>query len=493
MSQPNGAAVMATVLPSVLLLLAAAASALIGWRRPGLPVSFHRWLASIGLLGAAGAALITLHGLIRTSGLGLVAFSGAVVADRFAVYAQILLCVVALLGMLGAGTAVPRLGHRTPAFHALVLTATAGGTVIAVQWEMGVLVAGVGLLVLSLVAIVALEKTAGTAGEAALKQLAGAGAAVAVLAYGLAMVFGATGTTDLAATRDLFIRADSLEGLGLAMTLLGLCCLVGAAPLHQWMLQVAKGSSGALAAVAVSLGATAGGIALVRAMVSGFGATLRPWVVLAAVVAAAACLYPALLALTSAGLRRLIGLGVSVQGGLLVAALLGSGIGGDGRPAGGVVALLFALGVFALAALASFQAVGLLDAQGIGTEVAQLKGLTRRAPGTALILTLGLAGLAGLPPLATFIARLLIAEASFAGGYAWVAVVSLAAWVIYAVAVLRCLTNVFVEDDDAPVAAPITHRLARVVATCCAVSGVLASIVAGPILYAAQGAALSLR
>ena len=493
MLHPNGTAVVATVLPSVLLLAIAAVGAFLGWRRPDLPVSFQRWLAAIGLVGAAFAALITLSGLTKTSGVGLVAFSGGIVADRFAVYAELLLCAVGLLGMLGAGTAAQRLGRRAPAFHALVLTATAGGTIIAIQWEMGVLVAGTGLLVLSLVGLVALEKTASAAGEAALKQLAGAGAALALLLYGLAIVFGATGTTDLAATRPLFIRADSLEGLGLAMALLGLCYLVGATPLHRWLLQVANGSSGAVAAVVVSLGATAGGIALVRVMVSGFSATLRPWVLLAAVLAAIACLYPALLALASSGVRRLIGLGVSLQGGLLLTALLGSGIGGDHRSAGGVVALLFGLGVFALAALASFQAVGLLEAQGIGTDLRQLRGLARRAPGTAAVLALGLAALAGLPPLAGFIARLLIAETSVAGGFAWVAAASLVAWVVYAIPVLHFLAALFVDDEEAPPAAPSAQRLARVVATCCAVFGILASLLAGPILYAANGAALSLH
>jgi NADH-quinone oxidoreductase subunit N len=228
-------------------------------------------------------------------------------------------------------------------------------------------------------------------------------------------------------------------------------------------------------------------------MVSGFSTGLRPWVVLAGVLAAIACLYPAVLALAATSVRRLIGLGVSLQGGLLLTAILGSGLGGDHRLAGGVVALLFALVVFALASLASFQAVGMLEAHGIGTEVSQVRGLSRRAPGTAALLSLGLAGLAGLPPLAGFIARLLIAESAVAGGFAWVAVASLAAWLIYAIPVLRCLAALFVEDEDAPAAVPAVHRLARVVATCCAGFGILASILAGPILYAANGAALSVH
>lgn len=227
-ADPNGAAVFVTTLPTVLLLALAGVTALIGRVRPGLPASFHRWLSSIALVGAGAAAVITLDGLTHTRGLGLAAYAGAVVADRMGVFAVLLLCATGLVAVLTSGAAAHRLGPRLPAFHALVLTATAGGTVIAVQWEMGMLVVGLGLLVISLVGLVALEKTAEAPGEVALRALAGGGVALALLLYGLAILYGATGSTDLAATAGLLVHAGPLEGLGLALTVLGLAYLVGA-------------------------------------------------------------------------------------------------------------------------------------------------------------------------------------------------------------------------------------------------------------------------
>jgi NADH-quinone oxidoreductase subunit N len=454
MPAPNGMAVFATLLPTSFLVVLAAVGGLLGWLRPGLPPSFHRWLGALALVAAGAAAVVTFRGVALTNGVGLAAYAGGVVADRFGTFAVLLLCATGLLAILTSGAAEERLGSRLPAYHALVLTAIAGGTVLAVQVEMGMLVVGLGILVISLISIVAVEKTAEAPGLAAFRSLVSAGVALALMLYGLAIIYGATGTTDLAAVRGQFVHSAPLEGLGLALTLLGLAYLVGAPPLHHWMLQVSAASTGAVAGAVVSLAVAAGGIALVRVMVSGFSATMHPWVVLAGVLGAAACLYPALLSVVAGSVRRLIGLGACLQGGLLLSALVGSGLGSGGQSAGGVMAMLFALVVFVLAIQASFQAVGRLEADGIGGSMVGVRGLARRSPMTAALLSLGLAGLAGLPPLAGFLARILIASSAVAGGYAWVAAASVAASTIYAVTVLRWIAAAYVEDDELPVVAP---------------------------------------
>jgi NADH-quinone oxidoreductase subunit N len=493
MPDPSGAAVFTTMLPAAMLVVAAGVVALLGWFRPGLPPSFHRWLGSIALVGAGIAALITFHALGNTGGVGLVAYAGAVIADRFDAYAVLLLCGAGLVATLTSGAAAARLGPRMPAFQALVLTATAGGVVIAAQWEMGMLVTGLGLLVISLIGMVALEKTAEPPGEAAFRALVTAGVAMALLLYGLAIIYGATGTTNLAATRGQFVHGAALEGLGLALTLVGLAFLVGAPPLHHWLLQVAAASSGAVAGAVISLAVASGGIALVRVMISGFSPGMRPWVVLAAVLGAVACLYPAIVSLAAGSVRRLIALGVCLQGGLLLTALIANGVGRDYLSAQGAVALLFALLVFVLAIQASFQAAARLDADGIGSGISDIRGLGRRSPMTAGLLCLGLVGLAGLPPFAGFLARILIAETAMAVGYSWLAAASVVASAIYVVPVLRCLAAVLVEDDDLPALVSTSPWLPGLVGAACAVFGIAAFALAGPLIFAAHGAASALR
>jgi NADH-quinone oxidoreductase subunit N len=483
-----------TLLPTTLLLLAALVCAVLGWRLPALPGSVHRAIGCIGLLAAVADAVALFHGIAGPVGVGLNAFGGGVVDDRFSTYAVVLVCGVGLVATLGAGTADQRLGTRAPAHQALLLAAAAGATTLADQSEMAMLVAGLALLMPSLLGMVALEKTSDGAVRAGLRQLAGAGVALALLVYGLAMVYGATGSTDLATTRSLLPHTSgALEGLGLGLVVLGLAHLVGAPPLHHWMVQVARGSHGAVAAAVVGLSGAAGGVTMVRVMVSGFGPGLRPWVVMAAIVAAIACLYPAVVSLTSSTLRGLVGLGASLQGGLLIAALVGAGTGIDGRASGGVDALLYGLAGFAAAVLTSLLAVAILEGGGAGPQLTDLRGLARRSPLGASLLAVGLAGLGGLPPTAGFVARVLVVQSSVAAGYAWVGVAAVAASAVYAVAVLRALAAVFVEDDDAPALAPPGPRLARAAASACAGCAVAATVLAGPLVYAANSASLSLH
>ncbi len=483
-----------TILPTSVLLLAALIVALLGWRLPWVPPGVHRVIGAVGVVAAIVAALSLLRGISGLIGVGLDDYGGAVIDDRFGIYAAVLVCGVGLLATLASGTAAERLGPRASAYHALLLTATAGATALVIQSEMAMLIAGLALLVPSLVGLVALEKTSDGPAEAALRQLVGAGVAVALLVYGLAIVYGATGTSDLASTRSLLPHGSGvLEGLGLALILVGLAYVVGAAPLHHWMIQVARHSQGAIAGSVIAMAGSAGGLTLVRVLVSGFSQSLRPWVVLAAVLAAIACAYPALLSLTATTVRGLVGLGASLQGGLIFAALVGTGTGIDGKTNGGVDALLFGLAAFALAVLTSFLAIALLEAGGVGSRLSDMRGLSRRSPLGATLLAVGLAGLAGLPPLAGFLTRLLVVQSAVAGGYAWLGVAAVAASVIYAVAVLRALGAVFVEDDDAPAIVSEAPGLARLAAGACALFGVAATVLAGPILYVANGATLSLH
>jgi NADH-quinone oxidoreductase subunit N len=483
-----------TMLPTSLLLAGATLVALLGAAFREMPPLISRVVALVALLAAIVAALFTLRAITGPVGVGADAFAGSVVADRFSVYAVVLVCGVGVLCALGSGTAGERLAGRAAAFHALLLTATAGATVIAGQWEMGMLVAGLALLLPALVGMAALDKATQGAGEAALRQLAETAVALAVLLLGLALVYGATGSTDLGAVRTQLPGASpALQGLGLALTLLGLVQLVGATPLHRWLVLTVRSSHGAVAAAVVGLSTATGGVALIRVFVSGFTASFRPWVVLAAVVAVIATLYPAVLSLRAVSVRTLVALGISIQGGLLLAALLATGTAIDGRTGGGLDAALFGMVGFVLATLACLLALGILDGVDLGSGIADLRGLSRRHPLSAALLALGLAGLAGLPPLAGFLTRILVAQSDVAAGYAWVAVATGAATVIYAVPVLRALAAMFVEDEDEPAVVSGVPRLSRLAAGAAAVFGILAMILAGPLMYAANSAGLTLH
>lgn len=494
MSHQYRLGIIVELLPTAMLLGTALFIALLAIVRPRSDVSVYRWLAVLGFAGALVASLIELYGMrLNNDGVGLVTFAGAILADRLDIYVDGVVCALGMLLSLGVSDAWREVHRRVPALYALLLGAAAGISLVVAEREMAALVTGVALLVVCLAGITALPKSQARPVEAALKQLVIVIAGVAVLLEGLALVYGATGSTDLARSRGAFSAGAGLEGLALALCLLGVCALLGAVPLHQWVVHAAEGLPGALAAAVLGLGGIGGAVALVRVTGSGFGAQMRPWIALASVVAAVATVHPAVMALRERDVRRLAGRLAVLQAGLLIAAALGSGLGGDGRPAGGLTALMLGAALFALATMTTFLACGALAGSGLSLELESLRGLGRRAPGEAISLTLGLAALAGLPPLAGFLARILIVQSVIAGGYAWVALVLVLTSVIAAVPVLRVISLVYVESGEEAVLTQGAPRIARLAIATAAILGVAATFLAQPLLAVASGGAVAVH
>ncbi|MGI8847076.1 MAG: proton-conducting transporter membrane subunit [Candidatus Dormibacteria bacterium] len=494
MSHQYRADIIFTLLPVALLLGSAAIIGAIGALRRGTHPGWYRAIAVVGLLGASAAGLNALYRMrFSPNFVGIDTMAGGILGDRFAVFAECAACGLAVLVILGASLGWVALHGRRAAFHSLVLTAAAAIALMANTREMAALLAAATLLVVALVGLAALTKADGRSIEATLKQLVLLGVALGLLAEGLAIIYGLTGSTDLARSRVAYGGGAAGEGLGLALCLLGAAGLLGAAPLHRWVVNAAEGLAPVTGAAVIGLGGFGGAVLLTRLTVSGFGPALRPWLSLATVVAAVATLAPALLALRVTDVRRLIGLLASLQAGLLLVAVLGSGPGGDHTPAAGATALLMGAVVFAVAAIGSMLAVGSLHVSGIASEIDSLRGLARRSPATAISLTIGLVALVGLPPLGGFLVRILIASSAVAAGYAWVALLGLLASALAAVAVIRFLVAVYVEDNEERAPLEAAPRMARIAVAACAVLGVMATLLAQPLLLLVNGASLALH
>jgi NADH-quinone oxidoreductase subunit N len=478
------------LLPIALLLGTAAVIGVIAVVRQRTDVSLHRWLAVIGFSSSLVAALIAFSGMrLNSGGVGLDTMAGGVLADRLDIYIEVTAAALGILVSLAASSAWRELHGRAPALYALLLVTVAAVDLTAAQHEMAALIVGVTLLLVGLVSMAALAKSQAVAVEAALKQLVTLGIGAGILLQGLVLVYGATGSTDLTKARGAFTSGASLQGLAVALCLLGITAFLGAAPLHRWMVNAAQALPGAVAAAVIGFGGLGGAVLLVRVTAGGFGPSMRLWFAVASALAAIAVLVPAVTALVETDVRRLAGRLATLQAGLLLTAALGSGIGGDGVSAGGVTALLFAAALFALASITTLVALGALAAAGVTLDTAGLRGLGRRAPGEAMALALGLLALAGVPPLAGFVARIFIASAAINGGYAWVGVVALLGSALGAVPVIRMLVGMYTDDNDLPLVPHGAPRLARLALAFCAILGVAATLLAQPLLAVAAGGA----
>jgi len=489
-----GQAVATAVLPDSILVVIAGVSALLGVLRPGHRPSLYRWIACIALAGAVAASGFELYGM-RTvrSGVGLDTFGGGLVADHLSVYVTIAACVVAFITCLLSDSYIRRIPSRAPAFFALLLVAVAATSTLAAEHEMITFFVALQTLVLCLGLITALTKTEARAAAAGFAVLREAAIASALLLYGLAILYGATGSTDFRQVASAAHRAPLLVAAGTSLSLLGLCFAAGVLPFRRWLRLVADNAPATPAGFVLALGTGAGAVAWLRFGVDGLGDGVRLWVTLTSILAAAAALYAGLAALRERGLRRLLTHVVSAQSAVMLLGVVSfSGNAGKVLP-GGAAAVLFALGLFSVGVLAVFAVVGMLENAGLGMRIEDLRGLGQRSPAAALLLAVALAAAVGLPPLGGFIARLVVFESGVGSGLAWLVVVQLAGAALLATAAARFVGAMYAEaGDERPFTLGATPRLGRTVAVACCAGVFLLGVIAQPLLVLASGGASAL-
>jgi len=483
------------VLPEAILVGVAAISAMVAFVRPGLRPDIHRWIACIGLLGSLAACGLILLGLRHMRpGIAISVWNGGFVIDSFALFTAILACVTALCTCLISDTAVRRIPSRMSAFYALILVATAAVEAIAAQREMITFFIALVLLVLCLVALGALVKTDPRGGVSSFEHLVEGMVAAACVLYGLVLLYGVTGTSDLSAVAHAVGAAPGAIALGVALALLGLCSTLGIFPLRRWVGRVASSVPAGAAGFILAMSLIGGGAALARVTVSGLGPGVGIWRWLVPIIAAVALGHASLSALRETALSRLFGQLVSAQAAMLLLGLLAFTTGSRGLPAYGITAFLAGLGITAIATVAAFGVLAMLQVAGLGDAITDLRGLAYRSAPAALLLTVAVATLAGIPPLAGFLSRLLLITSATDAHYGWLAFVAIASTLLTVVAAARCIGLLYADaGDEVPFTLGATPVISRIVAGAACLAGVLLVVVIQPLLAVATAGAGPLR
>ncbi len=495
-----GLGVLLGLLPAVMLAFGALVCAAVAAGRPRTRPSLYRWVTLLATAGAFAASMIELVAIRpSTNGVGLVAYGGGLMVDRFHVFGSVLVELVLVLTLVGSEAYARRVPARAGAYCALLQVSAGAALMLVAQREMSAFMAALAVLIVALTLLTAMTKTSGQTAEAAFRQVLAGGVALATTAYGMTLLYAADGSTDLSrlasGTRSGGAPIDgALAAVGIAMVVVGLLLVVGAPPLQAWTRNVQEAAPGAIAGFSSALGAVTGTAVLARFAVEGFGPGSSRWTLLVDVLAAVAMLSGAVLALRATTIRRLIADLSIAQAGFLLLALAATGHGISGSSVAGTTALLFALLGAAAALVAALLLAGVFDAAGLGTGIDAYRGAGRRAPATAGFLSLALLGLAGLPPLAGFIARLLAAESALDAGRGWVVGVAGVAVVLGGVAVVRWLAVMYADDNgEAPFAVGTTPLMARIAAWTAASLGLLFAAFAGPLISLAGGGATALH
>ncbi len=304
-------------------------------------------------------------------------------------------------------------------YFALMLTSAAGMWVLVAAQNLVTLFLGLELLSIPLYVLCATEMRRATSLESGLKYLIIGSVGSATLLYGLAFLYGATGSTDFsgiaAAAGD--VASDPLLLTGIALSMVGLAFKASVAPFHQWTPDVYEGAPTPVTAfMAVATKAAAFGAFLRLFDVALLDAS-ADWAPALAVLATITIVVGNVGALGQSSLKRLMAWSSVAQAGYMLAGVVVA-------TRLGVQATVFYLGVYLMMNMAAFAVIVIREREtGLGDDIASVQGLGAQRPLLAMAMTLAMLGLAGIPATAGFIGKFYLIDAAIDGDYAWLGVV----------------------------------------------------------------------
>ena len=439
-------------------------------------------LAVLGFIGVVVAAALSAS-LI---GVNETAFSGALVVDAFAIYFKLLILFALGLVLLTSVEYVGRWGLAQGEYYALVLFAAVGMMLLASTRELITIYLSLELTTLALVALVALARSQPASSEAGLKYLLLSVLASATLLYGIAILYGLTGTTVLAdiAAKLTGGAFGSAALIALALVVAGFGFKIAAVPFHMWVPDVYQGAPTPVTAF-LSVGSKAAGFAVVvRVFTVAFAPSEQVWPLVFAVLSALTMTLGNVVALRQSNIKRMLAYSSIGQAGYAMMGLAASS-------AFATSSLLLFLLSYAITNLGAFAAVIAFSNEIGSDEIADYNGLSRRSPLLALVLTLCLVSLAGIPPMVGFVGKLYLFTAVFNQGLVWLVVLAVLNSAISVFYYIRPVRNAYFGEpsDDRPMSPALPTKLGLAMAFVCVLA---VGLYPAPALSAAQAAAVAL-
>ncbi len=398
---------------------------------------------------AAVAGLVAVVVLWQRDG-EVRAFGDQLVMDGLALFAA----AVVLGSVALAAPTLPRYCRRVGIDSAelcvLTLLAAAGAVVMAGAADLIVLFLGLETMSIAAYVMAALNLRRLESLEAGLKYFVLGAFSTAFLLYGIALVYGATGTTGLdgiAVYLDTYlVLNDGMLLAGMAMLLVGLGFKVAAVPFHAWAPDVYVGAPTPVTALMASAVKAAGFAALIRVFVDALGMRADDWQPVVFALACATLAVGSVLAAVQSDAKRILAYSSISHAGFIL-------VGVQAASDSGVAAVLFYLAAYAVIAVGSFTVVAVLSGRGDDrTGLAEMAGLGTRRPALALGLTILLLAQAGVPFTSGFVAKFSVISAAVESRSYWLAIVAMVSAVVAAFAYLRVVVAMYFGDTESDIA-----------------------------------------
>jgi NADH-quinone oxidoreductase subunit N len=435
-------------------------------------------LGGVALAGILGALLaIVFHW-----GTEARAFRDMVLLDNYALFFDVVICYAAALIVMLSMDYLGRSGGESGEYYSLVLFATTGMMLLASAGDLIVVFLALELMSLSLYVLAGLFKSRLTSSEASMKYFLLGAFATSFLLYGIALIYGATGSTNLDRIAAAARGGDPLLLVGLAMLLVGFGFKISSVPFHMWAPDVYEGAPTSITALIATGSKAAAFAALIRVLVVALPGAQPDWSALLWGLAALTMTVGNVVALAQSNLKRMLAYSSIAHVGYMLMGLVAGGVSGAG-------AVLFYLLAYTFTTVGAFGVIGLCARAGEeAVHVGDYAGLARRHPVLAAVLTLFLLSLIGIPPLAGFVAKFYLFGSAVRGGYIWLTVIAVLNSAIAAYYYLRVIVFAYMREPDGDGLAIAPSLAGGLALTIALVGIVLIGLVPAPFADLAQAA-----
>lgn len=409
-------------------------------------------LSQLSLLVAAYFTFIT-----HAPGVGY-AFTGAFVDDAMSDVLKLMIYLGTSLIFIYTRQYIQQRDMYRGEFYALVLFSVVGMMIMVSGQNMLTLYVGLELLSLSLYALVALDRDNARATEAAMKYFVLGALASGMLLYGMSMIYGMTGSLNLADIHHALISAEKTHSvliLGLVFIVAGLAFKLGAVPFQMWVPDVYEGSPTAITMLISSVPKLAAFAFVIRLLAQGLQTMAVDWQQMLLVMAVLSIIIGNVTAIAQTNLKRMLAYSTISHIGFVLFGLMSASI-------NGFASALFYIASYVLMTLAGFGIILLLSRKGFEADkLDDLKGLNQRSPWTAFLMLIVMFSMAGVPPTLGFYAKFTVLQAALQAGFLWLVVFAVLMAVIGAFYYLRVIKLMYFDEpvDHHPIQAPVDMRV----------------------------------
>ncbi|MCU1462685.1 MAG: NADH-quinone oxidoreductase subunit [Acidimicrobiales bacterium] len=483
----------ATILPETILVVGAMLILLGGaLLRRRLPA----WVWTVASIIIAAGAMVSAWDLWRRvshnhQGGAHTAIANAVVVDGFSVYFALLTCGAVILAALMADSYLRRERLNAPEFHVLMLLSASGALLMAAANDLIVIFLGLEVLSIALYVLAGFAQRRAVSREAAMKYFVLGAFSSAIFLYGVALAYGATGSTNLGEIAAFLRASVSTHAVLLgafAFLIVGLGFKIAAVPFHMWTPDVYQGSPTPVTGFMAAVAKAAGFAALLRIFFSTFGTHRLDWQPLIWALAVLSILVGSVLAVVQTDVKRMLAYSSISHAGYIL-------IGLQAATVRGLAGSLFYLLAYTFMVLGSFGIVTLVARDGDArTGLDAYRGLGQRRPGLALVFTVLLLAQAGVPLTSGFLAKFYVISAAVEAHSYALAIIAMLAAVIAAFFYLRVIVVMYMAGDEAdtadadPIRVPFGAGLSLAVSVVATV--IIGTILAGPAFDFARHASI---